>query len=705
MASNHDFVAAALPAFWGSIDDYCYESLSPRRSAERIRILVLFPGASGSEIECDIQEIVVGDPRWVYEALSYAWGASSIGRFIHVRSRGKLFITSNLYAALQALRRSRQSRILWVDAICINQENSTEKSQQVSLMAEIYAGASSVVAWIGESDEESDIAFDWADSTLWRPDLMTRYLQASRRENFRNDPPLFSATEFNIPPRVIKALFSTFDSRRQRTWWKRRWVAQEIVCAKDIVFICGSRILPWTTLSICLSYLRLTDDHLIPFNSVSSAVMALSKISNYMELRRQRENGCGSCGTLDKVLMKFQDFECTDPRDCIYSLLGLTTFLSASIQPDYNKSVADVFLDATRTIIGETQRLDVLTSRLMVDRKVRDVEDPEVAFGGTDPSLELAEATTSWVVDFEDLKKSNSSIMPSLYKASLHLSTPPDILASPNTRILCLQGVFIDSIANLQSQYTFRDPWSMRDKDAELRWLFELIHFKHIPSTYPTGECGFTAFWRALLRDVSRPTAARAVFTRLMPENVHTYEWLWKAWFTRAAKQLDAIKGVEDEEINKKWMAWFGKSSKSVDGTAEEAKEAEELWHYWLAKEEEFAPTSRSRRLVNFGTTLQFFGRISTDESVFCVTKAGYMGWLPKHARVQDYIYVPYGSDVPFVLRPLREAGSSEYLPEKATAFQNWQLVGACYVHGIMDGEAVKAVQEGKLAEQRVNII
>lgn len=147
MASNHDFVAAALPAFWGLIDDYCYESLSPRRSAERIRILVLFPGASGSEIECDIQEIVVGDPRWVYEALSYAWGAPSIGRFIHVRSRGKLFITSNLYAALQALRRSRQSRILWVDAICINQENSTEKTQQVSLMLRFMLVL--VQSWLG----------------------------------------------------------------------------------------------------------------------------------------------------------------------------------------------------------------------------------------------------------------------------------------------------------------------------------------------------------------------------------------------------------------------------------------------------------------------------------------------------------------------------------------------------------------------------
>ncbi|PVH78533.1 hypothetical protein DL98DRAFT_357436, partial [Cadophora sp. DSE1049] len=83
-----------------------------------------------------------------YEALSYAWGEPVLNHEIEF-PEGNLPITQHLYSALQKLRPQHQSRRLWVDAICINQNDKTEKGHQVALMADIYRGASGVVAWLG----------------------------------------------------------------------------------------------------------------------------------------------------------------------------------------------------------------------------------------------------------------------------------------------------------------------------------------------------------------------------------------------------------------------------------------------------------------------------------------------------------------------------------------------------------------------------
>ena len=68
-------------------------------------------------------------------------------------------ITKNLECALRYLRHKESPRVLWVDAVCINQNDEDEKSEQVSKMREIYGGATKVYAWLGEADREIDCVF------------------------------------------------------------------------------------------------------------------------------------------------------------------------------------------------------------------------------------------------------------------------------------------------------------------------------------------------------------------------------------------------------------------------------------------------------------------------------------------------------------------------------------------------------------------
>jgi hypothetical protein len=94
-----------------------------------------------------------------YEALSYTWGAPDRDR--SMRCNGVDFpITENLDGALRRLRKEYRSRVIWIDQICINQNDDYERSQQVGIMKDIYSGAQKVSAWLGPdpSNESSDVA-------------------------------------------------------------------------------------------------------------------------------------------------------------------------------------------------------------------------------------------------------------------------------------------------------------------------------------------------------------------------------------------------------------------------------------------------------------------------------------------------------------------------------------------------------------------
>lgn len=119
----------------------------------QIRLVYLLPGHGSDAIVCNIQHCNLAD-KPVYEALSYSWatedGDDSLSETIYCNKK-PIRITKNCFAALRTLRKPIFRRALWVDAISVDQRNTREKNNQVSIMAEIYSNASQVLAYIGES--------------------------------------------------------------------------------------------------------------------------------------------------------------------------------------------------------------------------------------------------------------------------------------------------------------------------------------------------------------------------------------------------------------------------------------------------------------------------------------------------------------------------------------------------------------------------
>jgi hypothetical protein len=139
------------------MSEYRYSQLS----TNSIRLLRLLPSENATKsIQCELFEYYLGNSNvssHPYEALSYVWGSELKPNSIIIDNQC-LKITHNLYMALLHLRDHGCPRVIWIDAICINQENDREKEHQIKLMAKIYVKASRVVIWLGDAEDDSDQA-------------------------------------------------------------------------------------------------------------------------------------------------------------------------------------------------------------------------------------------------------------------------------------------------------------------------------------------------------------------------------------------------------------------------------------------------------------------------------------------------------------------------------------------------------------------
>jgi hypothetical protein len=183
------------------MSQYRYSPLSPGRDS--IRLLRLLPHEDETaDIQCELFEYSLPNSctrTHLYDALSYVWGNpdEKLPIFIHKHS---FDVTVNLRAALSRLRNHSIERILWIDAICINQANQKEKEQQIQSMAKIYAQADRVVVWLGEASDDSDLALE--EIRIARGKKPTNSLDSER-----------------IQQSVLALL--------QRPWFRRIWVWEQ----------------------------------------------------------------------------------------------------------------------------------------------------------------------------------------------------------------------------------------------------------------------------------------------------------------------------------------------------------------------------------------------------------------------------------------------------------------------------------------------
>ena len=146
--------------------DCSFYHYCPLPSEKFIRLLELYPGNANENIDCTLYQTKLEDaPK--YEAISYTWGNPANKTNVLCDSK-IIMVTQNLKDALCRLKLKDESRILWADAICINQNDDVEKGSQVKLMARIYGNATRVCAWLGYATTQMQPAFELIDQIVCR---------------------------------------------------------------------------------------------------------------------------------------------------------------------------------------------------------------------------------------------------------------------------------------------------------------------------------------------------------------------------------------------------------------------------------------------------------------------------------------------------------------------------------------------------------
>ena len=167
-----------------SLDVYTQTPLVAER--REIRILSLAPGASDEVLRGDLIVESVNDDDLHYTALSYTW-SGPVSQSAIIIGGVPLHVTENLELALRRVRGPIRPRNMWVDAICINQNDDEEKCVQVSLMGDIYAGATRTVVWLGEKSVDSDVAMDFIHSLRQRaPDRPEIFIHDSDEDYYED---------------------------------------------------------------------------------------------------------------------------------------------------------------------------------------------------------------------------------------------------------------------------------------------------------------------------------------------------------------------------------------------------------------------------------------------------------------------------------------------------------------------------------------
>lgn len=293
-----------------------------------------------------------------YEALSYAWGNTSDTDMPCIICNGRERpIGRNLFEALQSLRYIDETRVLWVDALCINQSDSHEKTDQVKAMVKIYENASRTLVWLGRASPCSSNAMDIIErldqvSVLWKECKVGKGGVLTNKELIQNGLP-------GITPAYRKP-WTEFNTFFKRPWFRRVWVIQEVAVSKEVDMICGPRKASWTSFANAV-YFLIGMRYINPW-------LDMKGCKRVERIREYKEYPSGIT-TTDLLILERSSLA-TDDRDHVFALLGLAAKFGAlsnpqnhaSISVDYALSTTEVYINTALYLAKSSGTLGFLSA-------------------------------------------------------------------------------------------------------------------------------------------------------------------------------------------------------------------------------------------------------------------------------------------------------------------------------------------------------
>lgn len=337
-----------------------YRPLDHRRS--EVRLLHLLPSSHPTDpIRCSLSHASLDDSPH-FEALSYVWGPP-VPTLDIVVDAARFLVTINLHQALGALRRAKKPRVLWVDAVCINQDDDDEKAYQVPLMGRLYTEAPRTVIWFGASNENIEALVAWLhthgpDRKLLpglKLDAQTLFSEKARRQQ---------------DLMMLKAANGFFDILTTRYWY-RMWTFQEFLLPKDDpLCYCGPHEFHMEALDVNRSQIlarvyevrQRVHDKVAPAGgnvgddeSLMAWMEAVAELTTALGTKSVEAQSLGSVFALRKAFRTetrslayymgmTSERDCSRDHDRFYALYGIMPHLQSIIPVDYKMSIREITL-------------------------------------------------------------------------------------------------------------------------------------------------------------------------------------------------------------------------------------------------------------------------------------------------------------------------------------------------------------------------
>lgn len=520
-------------------------------------------------------------------------------------------IQENLYHALRALRRHDVERILWVDAVCINQSDIDERTSQVQLMRQIYQYSTRAVIWLGGHFQGSNEGVD----------LLLRIHKLALKDDNQINTPAQALTPDDLLKLGLPSMDSTgwgsLDAIFWRPWFTRVWIIQELTVSKDALVICGDRSIPWADLAHAARF--------ILQHSLTAITQVDPRPATKLEKFRQAYLTCKGDQPLLPLLLEARDAFATNDRDKVFALMGLSERDTFSFVPDYSLSIEVVFIEFSKYHIEKTGTLDILSA----------VEDH---------SYRLKKKLPSWVPDWEVHPPGlalSSLDQYSSWDASRHSGYQILVTFSSDNKILIAKGITIDTILHVSDSFLEYTPFpgTARDMVPHLRTeqakritlslsdFFAQQRFRQWErmarnnKQNPTNEDVLSSFVRTITADAALISPGPSTTdTNTAPPTLKDIYAAWRKYWNTAAQ-------------------YQGKYISTSYATT---------------------PPTELQLAVQF---MQAHHKAAYGRRFFTTKSRGYMGLCPSLTRKSDKLVVLFGGRTPFILREL-ERGRLRFVGE-----------------------------------------
>lgn len=602
-------------------------------------------------------------------AISYVWGELDVSQTIVVNGR-PFAVSANLLDFLQSHRRRCRDTPglrmlpLWIDCICVDQMDVEERNSQVALMKSIYTNAGMVISWFGASFNLCDWTFEVLRNFKEQIDK-TQHPDVSKVSDVRwLDLFPQACKQDPCSDGLLKSV--VWDSIRElcdHPYWNNIWIFQEVVLGEIVMLTCGDEVIPLQDVMQVIRWLdginaslRKPDNmedviwNMISSRELSQQVMGLQSILRIWDAREVKDNQGWA------LLNVLRDHEASDPRDKIYASLGVT---GLQIIPDYSKNVKDVYVEAAATLMKDRFEMMLMLS------------------GEADTDLSPHEPLDlpSWVPDWSHSTPGLYSLKHP-YAASRGAPTTDPGPAIDGYSIHC-SGVVCDEIIAVEPELTPEDCLEFCCRYMTSRTT----------ERYPSGIPHLRALFQLLLSDWETMLNCQAE-----PESM--------IFQVVACGLLHIFMTFEVKYREKMGMAQIENPLYTLGLASRQSDLATTFWDKIVGTRPESLSCvitgPREQQPANMNVIgAQYSATVLTglvaaikDRKVFH-TKNGYVGIGPESVWIGDQVCVAFGCNMPVLLRP-----EGSY----------YKHVGTSYVVGLMEGEAMTDLRNGKRQSQRFEI-